>query len=430
MKAILVSEGEAEMTAADEPPPRIQTLDIVRGVAVMGILAMNIVAFAMPFQAYMNPVAFGEMGTDDFVSWLLSFVFIDGKMRGLFSFLFGASLLLVVDRAEANGESAAEVHYRRMIWLLIFGFIHFYLIWFGDILIGYAAIGMLAYFFRHLPVRTLILWGVLLLSMQLLVFVGLTAAIASLSSAATQPGASAEVLAQWQAMERDFGIMTGNHLSETLATYRGGYGGIVRERLAEHGIDPFKGLIMFGWETLGYMLLGMAALKSGFLTGAWSNRAYARVAAIGYAIGIPVYAGLAWLYADTGYTVQMTFAIVMAATVPFRPLMILATAALIILLTRPGGPLTQRIAATGRAAFTNYLGTSILMTTLFYGYGGGLFGSIGRAELWLVVVATWALMLLWSKPWLERYRYGPFEWLWRTLARGSVQPMRRPLPAA
>jgi uncharacterized protein len=89
----------------------------------------------------------------------------------------------------------------------------------------------------------------------------------------------------------------------------------------------------------------------------------------------------------------------------------------------------ERVAAAGRAAFTNYLGTSILMTTLFYGYGLGLFGTMGRAELWLVVFAMWALMLLWSKPWLDRMRYGPFEWLWRSLARGKLQPMRRPLPA-
>ncbi|MBA3834514.1 MAG: DUF418 domain-containing protein, partial [Sphingomonas sp.] len=99
--------------------------------------------------------------------------------------------------------------------------------------------------------------------------------------------------------------------------------------------------------------------------------------------------------------------------------------ALIILATRGGGWLTERIAAAGRAAFTNYLGTSILMTGLFYGWGLGLYGSLGRAELYLVVFAMWALMLLWSKPWLDRFAYGPFEWLWRSLARWDVQPMRK-----
>ena len=125
----------------------------------------------------------------------------------------------------------------------------------------------------------------------------------------------------------------------------------------------------------------------------------------------------------------MTFAIVRAAAVPFRPLVVSAAAALIILPPRRRGALTGRIAAAGRAAFTNYLGTSLVMTLLFYGYGAGLYGRLGRAELWLVVFAAWVLMLLWSKPWLDRFRYGPFEWLWRTLARGSVQPMRRPAPS-
>jgi uncharacterized protein len=187
---------------------------------------------------------------------------------------------------------------------------------------------------------------------------------------------------------------------------------------------------MFGWETLGYMLFGMAALKSGFLKGEWSNAAYGKTVLVGYAVGIPAYALLAWAFARSGFTVPMTIGIVMAATVPFRPLMVVATGALIILLTRQGGAVVERIAAAGRAAFTNYLGTSIIMTTLFYGYGGGLFGTMGRAELWLVVIAMWGLMLLWSKPWLDRYRYGPLEWLWRSLSRGSRQSLGKDPPAA
>src|SRR3712207_4968297 len=100
------------MSAVTEPD-RIASLDVVRGVAVMGILAMNIVAFAMPFGAYMNPFAYGLETWADMASWAFSFVFVDGKMRGLFSFLFGASMLLVIERAEASGQSPARVHYAR-----------------------------------------------------------------------------------------------------------------------------------------------------------------------------------------------------------------------------------------------------------------------------------------------------------------------------
>jgi uncharacterized protein len=416
------------MTAADEAPPRILTLDIVRGIAVMGILAMNIVAFGMPFQAYMNPAAYGRPGTADILSWAVSFIFIDGKMRGLFSFLFGASMLLVIQGAESKGQSPASIHYRRMAWLLVFGLVHFYLIWFGDILVGYALVGMLAYLWRDSPPRRLIGWGIGLLLVQFAIMAAMAGGMIILSQAASA-GSDADAVRNWQQIERDFGVLAGTKLDQTLSLFRGGYVDLVRHRLVDQGSKPFVGLFMFGWETLAYMLFGMAALKNGFLTGERSDRSYLRTLLIGFGIGVPVYALLAWLYARSGFTTSMTFALVMAATVPFRPLMILATAALIILLTRRGGALTARIAAAGRAAFTNYLGTSILLTTFFYGYGFGFFGTLGRAELWLVVFASWALMLLWSKPWLDRYLYGPFEWLWRTLARWQVQPLRRPLAA-
>jgi uncharacterized protein len=417
------------MTGTDDAFQRIATLDIVRGVAVMGILAMNIIGFAMPFQAYMNPAAYGSPGQADYVSWLFSFIFIDGKMRGLFSFLFGASMLLVIERAEAKEEDGATIHYKRMLWLLFFGLGHYYLVWFGDILIGYAAIGMLAYLFWRMSPAKLIMWGAAFTLFQLLIFVALTASVWSMAEAAAAPGATKEAVRQWQAMQTEFGPLEGRHLADTLALHRGSYAALLGNRFFERGTEPFEALFIFGWETLAYMLLGMAALKTGFLTGGWSDAAYRRAIFIGYGIGIPAYAMLAWLYVRSGFAVPMTFAIVMAGTVPFRPLMVTATGALILVLCRNRGALVERIAAAGRAAFTNYLGTSILMTTLFYGYGLGLFGTMGRAELWLVVFAMWALMLLWSKPWLDRMRYGPFEWLWRSLARGKLQPMRRPLPA-
>jgi uncharacterized protein len=188
---------------------------------------------------------------------------------------------------------------------------------------------------------------------------------------------------------------------------------------------PFTGVFLFGWETLGYMLFGMAALKSGFFRGEWPMARYRKWAITGFAVGVPAYALFAFLLVRSGFSVPMLFALWMAAATPFRPFMIVAIACLIILLTRKGGALVDRIAAAGRAAFTNYLGTSILMTTLFYGYGLGLYGTMSRIELWLVVIAMWGLMLLWSKPWLDRFRYGPFEWLWRSLARRRLEPMRR-----
>jgi uncharacterized protein len=418
------------MTAETELAQRIATLDIVRGVAVMGILAMNIVAFAMPLEAYMNPAAYGAQGTADLISWAFSFVLVDGKMRGLFSFLFGASILLVIDRAAARGEDSGSVHFRRMIWLLFFGCLHFYFVWFGDILVSYALVGMLGWFFYGKEPRSLIAWGVALVIIQFLLFAAMAAAYHVVGAAVAAPNPDPQMVKAWAEMQRGFGVPTAAQLQEALSLYRGTWPDLVHHQLTKKSAEPFMMVFIYGWETLAYMLFGMAALKNGFLTGSWENARYRKIALIGFGLGIPAYAALAAMLWSDGFTVPLLVTVVMAGTVLLRPLMVVATAALIILLTRKGGALVHRIAAAGRAAFTNYLGTSILMTFLFYGWGLGQFGMFSRSELWLVVIGIWALMLLWSKPWLERHLYGPFEWLWRTLARGEVQPMRKPAVAA
>jgi uncharacterized protein len=235
---------------------------------------------------------------------------------------------------------------------------------------------------------------------------------------------------QYADLQRQMGVPDAAQLRTIVALYDGSWTGLVRHQIGERAFEPLAALGIFGWETLGYMLLGMASLRSGFFTGAWDDRTYRRIAIGGFALAVPAYALLAFVIWRSGFSLPVLFACGMAAPVLVRPLMVAATAALIILLTRRGGALVERIAAAGRAAFTNYLGTSILMTALFYGWGFGLFGDLRRIELWIVVIAMWVLMLAWSKPWLDRFQYGPFEWLWRSLSRWSPQPMRRrPAPA-
>jgi uncharacterized protein len=195
--------------------------------------------------------------------------------------------------------------------------------------------------------------------------------------------------------------------------------------------DAPTSLIFFpgfmGLETLGLMVLGVLLLRNGFLPGAWQPAAYWRTARWGFLLGVPPSTALAAWQWSNGFPPLDVFASFIAWTEPFRYPIILAHAAAAVLALRrfADSALAARIAAVGRAAFTNYLGTSLVMTTIFYGYGLGLYGHVGRAELYLFVFGVWALMLLWSKPWLVRFRYGPLEWLWRTLARGSPQPMRR-----
>ena len=403
---------------------RIATLDVVRGLAVMGILLANLPAFALPHAAYFSPLAWGGASTPDVVAWFTNFVFIEGKMRGLFSFLFGASMLLIVDRARASGHNAAAVHYPRMAVLFAIGVAHLYLIWWGDILAHYALVGAVAFFFTRLQTRALVAWGLGFLGLSFLS--GLAGFMALADSAARD---TPQAIATWTDFGRGFGIPPRAELEEELAAMRGPWIDNVRWRW-KHATDPFSFLKFGAMQTLSAMLLGMAAFRSGLLTGDWDRSRLKRWAALCLAIGLGGYAVLGVLTIANGFDQRFVFLGSIVASEPFRVLAVVGYAALAVLLVRPGGWLTERIAAVGRAAFTNYLGTSILVSAIFCGWGLGLFGSVSRASIYLVAPMVWLIMLAWSKPWLERFQYGPLEWAWRSLARWELQPMRKRAVAA
>ncbi len=416
------------MTATTEPGTRFIALDLTRGIAVMGIFLMNIVGFAMPAEAYLTPIPYGGSTPLDMAVWATNFVIADGKMRGLFSVLFGASMLLVIERAEAKGDSPALTHYSRMTWLLFFGAIHAWGIWYGDILMLYAVVGCIAFFFRSMEAHRLLVLGLVLIFAQAM-FYGMGAyAMWTLYNAATAPGADAELVRQWTEAQAAFAVLSPDEVARTLAIYQGSYTDILRDRLGPHFWDPIANNGYASVETLGLMLCGMAGLKSGFLTGQWERPAYMRMVRLGFVIGIPALAALALLTMASGFSVTAIFAFGFALQALVNPLMILGYAALIILWLKSSGDgnwLIDRTAAAGRAAFSNYIGTSLVCTTIFYGYGFGYYGEWSRATIYLIVPLIWLLMLLWSKPWLDRFRYGPFEWLWRTLARREIQPMQK-----
>ncbi|WP_448657364.1 DUF418 domain-containing protein [Sphingomonas sp. CJ99] len=401
-------------------PARILTLDATRGVAVMGILLMNIIAFSMPQAAYFNPLAYGGTDPLNMGVYLVNFVLFDGKMRGLFSFLFGASMLLIAQRAAAAGASAPRTHYIRMAWLLVFGLAHLFLVWWGDILSHYALIGCIAFLMRYLSVPKLVGLGIALLAIQLLV--GLM--VLGVAVIAGQPDAPAEMAAALAEFRNGFGVPVPADLAADLALHRGDYPGLLAERWEKYAVAPLAGLFQYGWETLAYMLFGMAAFKTGLLTGEWPTGRTRFWMLTGLGVGLIGYVAIAAMMVHYGFDMIAVIGATMVMTVPFRPLMIVGWASLIVLATQGGGPLTQRLAATGRMAFTNYLMTSIVMTTLFYGYGIGLYGYLDRWQVYLPVLGMWAAMLIVSPIWLARFRFGPFEWAWRSLARGRMQPMR------
>jgi uncharacterized protein len=403
---------------------RIATLDIIRGVAVMGILTMNIVAFAMPEAAYMNPAAYGAHNAADYATWAMNFVLFDGKMRGLFSFLFGASTLLVIERATAAGENPARVHFSRMAWLFVFGMAHLYLIWWGDILQHYAVMGAITFFFRKMPVEKLLALAVCLIVFEFVLLASVPFQLMSVRSDVLALHPAAGAIQAYQQFRASYGRPGMAFLAQDLGIHRSGYWTIVTAGLPDAQTTPIQTFLSVGPETLAYMLLGMAGLKSGFLTGEWSREHYRHWAKLGFLIGVPIYALLALFVAARGFSMIAVIEGALIVPVLVRPVMIVGWASLIILLARPGGALSARIAAAGRMAFSNYLLTSLLCTSLFYGYGLGWYGHFSRAAVYPIVVAIWLLMLLWSRPWLAHFRYGPLEWLWRSLSRFGLQPMQ------
>ena len=412
---------------ATTTPTRILTLDIVRGVAVMGILAMNIYGFALVQGAYFNPTVMGGDSGLNLATWFTDYILFDGKMRGLFSILFGASALLVIERAMVKEKSPAFTHYSRMLWLFAFGMVHYWFIWWGDILALYAMAGLFLFFWRKNSAKILRNWalGMLIVMLALGVFQSMSLGML-MSGQVTMPADEyAELMEQMEFVKVLMGTDTSGVAAE-IARMKGDYAGIVDWRFVDH---RWK-MVMMGAQglpmTIGIMLIGMWLFRNGFLTGSWESARYKKVALLCLGIGGVGSALCAYYQMINGWSF-MSMMMTMNINGAFQIVSAVGWAALIILLAKKGleGGLATRLAAAGRMAFTNYLGTSIVMTTIFYGYGLNQFAESDRFVLNIFVIAMWAAILLWSKPWLERFHYGPLEWLWRSLARREPQPMLR-----
>lgn len=401
-------------------------LDVLRGLAVMGILAMNIIAFAMPQNAYINPIESQSANINDIATWIGSFILFDGKMRGLFSLLFGASMMLIIMRADAKGESSAAIHYNRMIWLIIFGLLHFALIWYGDILFLYGVMGCLAYLMHHLDARQLLKWGIGIFLAMTLISSALWAVILYQKHVAQQDNATVEQIAEYEGIVAEFSLSSKASQDE-IAVYAGSYQGSVQHRITNEWAIPIASLLIGFTETLPFMIIGMALLKNGFLLGQSPPSDYQRAVKFLLLPGIILYALLSLLIVKNNFDVAIIFNASQGWSSIPRLMMTIGYAALSIMVIEKAAHhhIIIRIAAAGRMAFSNYIGTSIMMTTIFYGYGFGLFGQISRTALIPFVVGGWIIMLLWSKPWLMQFRYGPLEWLWRSLARRELQPFKR-----
>lgn len=433
---------------------RVRSVDTLRGVALLGILVMNIIAFAYPGMAYMNPDLpalrpyTGEFTGANKVAWWIAHTFFDLKMMSIFSMLFGAGLVLMGERS-ANPEPSqphqstsarrgfAGVYYRRLGWLFLIGMLHAYFIWWGDILVAYAMCGLLLYPIRRLRPGWLLALGIVVTLVQMLLSTGLgafmhyardvaTEAQRILDSGGTITQDQQGMLNAYRGMSADANA-TPEQTAELIARWRGSLGEVLGENaMGAAMLQTIVFAIHTLWRALGMMLIGMALMKLGVFAAARSVRFYTILTGVGYLIGFPlVHIGGERLQASNFDMAEMYF---INGHFNYVGSIFVALGHIgVVMLACRAGVLTSiraRLAAVGQMAFTNYLMQSILCTAFFNGWGLGQYATLERAETYIVVAVVWALELIWSPLWLARFRFGPAEWLWRSLTYWKLQPMR------
>jgi uncharacterized protein len=406
--------GGSEITLAASPP-RIQSLDVLRGFAVLGILVMNIQSFSMIEAAYMNPTAYGNLEGINRLVWTLSHSLADQKFMTLFSLLFGAGIVLMSQKQEATGRSATGAHYRRMFWLLVFGLIHAYGFWYGDILVSYAVCGMVVFPLRKRGPGFQAAVGVLAMTAPSLIFY-----LGGISTGFWPAESVDQLQADW--------APGAWRVAWELEVYRGSWNEQMAHRFPTAiKLQTFVFLVWFAWRAGGLMLLGMALLKWGVISAGRSRGFYLVLFLAGLALGLPLIAVGIGRNFDANWSAP--YSLFQGTQYNYWGSLFVAGGYLggVMLWQKTPclGGIRQGLAAVGRMAFTNYLAQTLICTTLFYGHGLGLFGRVERWQQLLIVLAVWAVQISWSVLWLRRFRQGPLEWLWRSLTYMSRVPMRR-----
>ena len=399
---------------------RIAALDVLRGFAVLGILAMNVQSYSMITAAYVNPMANDKGAGIGFAVWLLSHVFFDTKFMSIFSTLFGAGMALMSERAAARNASATGVHYRRQFWLLVLGLAHAHLIWYGDILVPYALCGFILYSLRNLKPRKLLIAGFAMTAVTPLIF---------LFTAWSMQYWPPEVV---DAMELGWAPPAAVAEAE-IAAYQSGWLDQMAQRVpAALSLETAVFLLVFLWRSGGLMLVGMGLYKLGVLSAKRSSAFYRRMAFAGFGLGLPIV--VAGVLYNTHHDFAFEHSQFQGQTFNYVGSLgvFLGYIALVMLAVQHGWlpGLQRRLTAAGRMAFTNYISQSVICTLIFYGHGLGQFEQVSRLGQFGIVIAIWAAATgIWSPWWLARFRFGPLEWLWRSLTYMKFQPMAVRSPA-
>ena len=394
---------------------RIVSIDVLRGVAVLAILVMNIQSFSMIGAAYMNPTAYGDLTGVNYAVWLLSHVLADQKFMAIFSMLFGAGILLMSSRREAAGRPAAGVHYRRMGLLLVFGLLHAYLLWFGDILYAYAMCGFVVYLLRRRRPTTLLVIGLLAIA-----FASAVSVFFAWSMPHWPPEAVENLLTFWAPQKQA--------VADELTVYRGSWFGQLPYRMTTAVfLQTFVFITAYGWRTAGLMLVGMALFKLQVFSAKRSTATYLAMIAAGVFLGVPIILYGVHRNSTADWDVQYSMFLGSQFNYWGSILVAMGWVGLVMLVCKRGKTQerTCPLAAVGQMALTNYLLQTIICTTIFYGHGLGLFGKMERLGQIGVVLTVWVFLLVISPLWLRYFRFGPCEWLWRSLTYMKAQPMYR-----
>jgi len=424
---------------------RVGVIDTVRGFALLGILVPNMWFFAWPSGVGMNPSRMGEAiefvnertgvgltaneAANAWAGHLTSTLFL-GKFMFLFATLFGAGVVLFARRYDEPEDAAANPAalkasrrlgakrwHTRCGWLLLFGLIHGFLLWFGDILTIYATAGLVAaWWLRRLRPRTQFILAGALHAVGTLGWLGITALAAA--GIATDNVTADEIMGP---------------LAPELDAYGGGsIGAMLFHRLMGFGFYLLVMPFTFFWQVLGLMLLGMGLTRSGVLTGDRSPRFYAIMAGVGLPVGLAITAGLYAAIGASGFDLAPLLWLSIAQFVGAPLALGYLAAVVLVCKLNIAAPATDALAAVGRMALSNYLLQTLLCTTLFYGHAGGLYARVQFPALAGVIVGVWAINIAFSVLWLRAFRFGPMEWLWRTLTYMRPQPLLkdRPRPAA
>lgn len=426
-------------TAPVSESERLVSIDILRGIALLGILLMNIPFFAMP--DYFAEDWKADPGTFNF--WLRAFITVlfEGKMRALFSMIFGVSILLFTSKK----DKAAGLYYRRMGWLIVFGLIDAHLLlWLGDILFLYGVCGMIVFLFRKVKPLYLSL-GVPLVAITGFVagtFIMLDVKEKRLAykeaTEAKEQGkalsaAQEKAMEEWRNVEKEL-IPNKEDAKENTRLMKGSYADVA-SYVRPHSLDfQTKYLLYSLWDPIALMLLGIALYKWGYFT-TWTSRRHRLTVFFGYALGLPLVILHFWYntvnypnYEASMKALETEGISWISLTYDFqRIFLVMAHVSLVLLLIRNGK--VQRffrsMAAVGRMAFTNYIGQTVICTLIFFGYGLNYYAELSYGQIFLVVLGVWIFQTIFSTVWLKYYHFGPLEWVWRVLTYMKRPPFKR-----